>query len=651
MKKSPVWITSPVRKPIASMLSLGLCIGASLTLSACGGGGGGDDVPVAPAAPKITKASCEALVNTVIPGEKIGTLNGNTLKSGDATIKTAVLKEEVSNVKATITSVLDFFGLPQVKTLLYPATPTYCQLNGAIAPASKSDPVTGMVTQPIGFQVNLPVVWNGKFMEFGGSGSNGALKTATGYIDIGTQSGEYVAPLKRGYVTAGTDSGHLTAASAANTSGSPTAKHDAMWDFGLNDEMLRNFAHESYKKVRDLSALLAEKAYGSAPTKFYYFGGSEGGREALTMAQRYPRDFDGVFARAPVIHWTGLFHTFIKTAQDEVFRNAHISMAQVELLYQIGLESCDAADGRKDGVIGNYLACDAMPAVKAKLCKGGEAADTCFTQAQIDGIANIHADLNFPFPLANGVSSYPKWLWGGERATYPAWKVSHKDSQFAYGEPNASRDVMFGFGSAKYFFTRDMALNLSTYDPKDHQAQVQAISALMDSTNPDLSAFHQRGGKAMIVDCTGDWAKSAVASFQYYDAVVAKLGQPKTNEFMRLYVLPSTDHGCGDTMISQGSSVAGDDAWSSTSLTSTARDASGNVIKAPIPVNVDWVTIMENWAEKGVAPGESVVATSNALSYPFARMASRKVCQYPKYPKFTGSNPDDADSYTCVDSK
>ena len=98
MKKSPVWIASPVRKPIASMLSLGLCIGASLTLSACGGGGGGDDVPVAPAAPKITKASCEALVNTVIPGEKIGTLNGNTLKSGDATIKTAVLKEEVSNV-------------------------------------------------------------------------------------------------------------------------------------------------------------------------------------------------------------------------------------------------------------------------------------------------------------------------------------------------------------------------------------------------------------------------------------------------------------------------------------------------------------------------------------------------------------------------
>ena len=50
-------------------------------------------------------------------------------------------------------------------------------------------------------------------------------------------------------------------------------------------------------------------------------------------------------------------------------------------------------------------------------------------------------------------------------------------------------------------------------------------------------------------------------------------------------------------------------------------------------------------------PVTNVVATSNALSYPFARMASRKVCQYPKYPKFTGSNPDDADSYTCVDSK
>ncbi len=629
----------PKKKIIPSLLCLGLGLGGAVLLTGCGGGG--DDTPVAP---RITKASCEALVGTVIPKAQIGTLNGGTLSSGDATVKTAVMRDAASGTQTLVSSVLDFFGLNQVKTVIYPETPEYCELKGSIAPVTEKDASTGMVTQPIGFQVNLPASWNEKLLQSGGSGSNGSLKSGTGYIDIGTQSGEYVAPLKRGYVTVGTDSGHLT-----RTGTDPAG--DRLWDFGLNDEMLRNFAHESYKKVRDVAVLLTAKAYGKQPVKNYYYGGSEGGREALTMAQRYPLDFDAVFARAPVIHFTGLFHSFIQAGQDEIYKNAHITPKQVELLYQTGLSACDAADGRQDGVIGNYLACDAMPAVKAKLCTGTETdTNTCFTQAQIDGIARVHADLTMPFPLANGVTSYPKWLWGGERATYINWKSSKLDSNFAYGQAGATNDVTFGFGAAKYFFAKNANLDFSTYDPKNHQAQIQAISALMDSTNPDLSKFHARGGKAMIVDCTGDWAKSAKASFDYYDSVVARMGQSKVGEFMRLYVMPSTDHGCGDTIVSQGASVGGDGSWASTSLTSTARDSNGT-IQTPIPVNVDWVTIMENWVEKGQAPGESVVATSNALTNPFARIASRKVCQYPQYPKYTGTNPADAASYTCVDSK
>ena len=97
-------------------------------------------------------------------------------------------------------------------------------------------------------------------------------------------------------MTYGTDSGHET------KPGEPPQL------FAANDEAFVNFAHASYKKVRDAAAMLIERAYGAKPEKMYFVGSSEGGREGLTMAQRHPNDFDGIFSRVPVINWVGLQH-------------------------------------------------------------------------------------------------------------------------------------------------------------------------------------------------------------------------------------------------------------------------------------------------------------------------------------------------------
>jgi hypothetical protein len=173
---------------------------------------------------------------------------------------------------------------PTPSARVTPANPEFCKVLGQIAPSDPKAP-------PIKFQVNLPVEWNGRSLQYGGGGFNGVLITGLGLPPahpFGTPS-----PLAQGFVTYGTDSGHET------KPGEPPQV------FALNDEAFENFSHRSYKRVRDAAVALMVRAYGNPPSKLYFMGSSEGGREALTMAQRYPEDFDGIFARVPVINWVG----------------------------------------------------------------------------------------------------------------------------------------------------------------------------------------------------------------------------------------------------------------------------------------------------------------------------------------------------------
>src|SRR5207344_729252 len=186
---------------------------------------------------------------------------------------------------------------------------------------------------PIKFQVNLLVEWNGRSLQYGGGGFNGVLITGLTLppaYPFGAPS-----PLARGFVTYGTDSGHET------KPGEPPQV------FALNDEAFENFAHRSYKRVRDAAVALMVRAYGNPPRKLYFMGSSEGGREALTMAQRYPEDFDGIFARVPVINWVGLQHAGMRSGL-VTMGEGWIRPAQVRMVADAVLNACDKADGAED---------------------------------------------------------------------------------------------------------------------------------------------------------------------------------------------------------------------------------------------------------------------------------------------------------------
>ena len=258
-----------------------------------------------------------------------------------------------------------------------PANPEFCKVLGQIAPSDPKAP-------PIKFQVNLPVEWNGRSLQYGGGGFNGVLITGLALppaFPFGTTS-----PLARGFVTYGTDSGHET------KPGEPPQV------FALNDEAFENFAHRSYKRVRDAAVALMVRAYGNPPAKLYFMGSSEGGREGLTMAQRYPEDFDGIFARVPVINWVGLQHAGTRAGL-ATMGEGWIRPAQVELVANAVLQACDKADGSDDELVQDPVGCKTKFQPESLRCAAGQSGDACLTDAQIAAIKTLHSTLQIPVPV------------------------------------------------------------------------------------------------------------------------------------------------------------------------------------------------------------------------------------------------------------
>src|SRR5258708_685084 len=157
------------------------------------------------------------------------------------------------------------------------------------------------------------------------------------------------------------------------------------------------------------------RACGNPRAKLYFMGSSEGGREGLTMAQRYPEDFDGIFARVPVINWAGLQHAGTRSGL-VTMGEGWIRPAQVKLVADAVLKACDKADGSDDGLVEDAVGCKAGFRAESLRCAEGQSGDQCLTDAQIAAINTLHSTYKFPFALANGIDDYPGWGVSGEDA-------------------------------------------------------------------------------------------------------------------------------------------------------------------------------------------------------------------------------------------
>ncbi len=511
-----------------------------------------------------------------------------TIPSGSARIESATL------VAATPLAVAERGPTPAAR--ITPATPAHCRVIGAIDPLEPKAPV-------IRFQVNLPVQWNGRLVQYGGGGFNGTL--ITGLSLLPAARFDTPSPLAQGYMTVGTDSGHQTAP------GQPPQA------FALNDEALLNFSHASYKKVRDVAMLMAWRAYDRRPVKSYFLGSSEGGREALTMAQRYPDDFNGIFSRVPVINWTGLQHAGTRAGFASM-DDGWLRPAQVKLVGDAVLAACDASDGLADGVVSDAVGCKQRFDVTKLRCAAGASGDGCLSEAQVTAVQTLHSPFRFSFPLANGVTEYPGWGVSGEAT--PAFGPTGGWSAWWLGSaapampplPNNGIAWQFGSGAIQYFYARDPKFDLMQYTPEKFAERVREVSALMDATNPDLGPFAARGGKLLMLENMADYAQSPYAGIGYYQSVVARLGQPNVDRFLKLYTAPGVDH-----------------------------------VGSGAPGNVDMLAALVDWVERGKAPA-GLQIVDQSLAPPFAVTRARPLCEWPRWPRFKGGDAALAASFECA---
>jgi Tannase and feruloyl esterase len=568
----------------ATKLTSILIVILATVMSACSGPQSPSQLGTSVKAIPQPVASCASLIGA-IPSAAIG------LPSNGAIIRSA---------QAMSASVLTMNPAgPTPASLINPAKPDYCQVMGSLPPIDPKAPA-------IEFQINLPTRWNGRSVQFGGGGFNGVLINALTLAPGGRF--DEASPLGQGFVTYGTDSGHQ------NKPNVPPQ------DFALNEEALTNFAFASYKKVRDVAFETMKRYYGQGPNKLYFVGSSEGGREGLLIVQRYPNDFDGVFSRVPVVNWVGL-QMFGTRSGNSLAGPNWINANKVQLVAKATLAVCDSLDGVRDEIVSDFQACAKVFDASALRCpNGADTGDSCLSDGQINAIKLLRTPLVFAAPLANGLTSYPGYSFGGEgivgAGPTGGWTSWWSGRTAPLVPPVASNSItwFYGAGAVQYFFAQDANYDAAKFSPTQFPERLKVISQMMDSTNPDLSAFRARGGKLIMKEHIADYAQSPNAGFDYFKSVQLKMGDSNVREFARLYVAPGVDH-----------------------------------VGSGAPANINMLDLLVNWVEKGQAPGSQaqLVHVEQEAKPPFNTVRARPMCEYPLVPRFKNGDVNLASSFQC----
>lgn len=468
--------------------------------------------------------------------------------------------------------------------------PAFCRVKGQIKPTSDSN---------ISFEVWMPAAqWNGRFEQLGNGGLGGSINLFL-----------LAAQLKKGYATAATDDGHQAIAV------------DASWAIG-HPEKVKDFGYRAVHETNLKAKKIISAFYQKPPAYSYFNGCSEGGREAMMEAQRYPEDFNGILAGAAALEWTKLMFAFAWNAQALNSPASFIPEPKRHAVREAALAACGTQDGVKDDFIKNPLGCHFDPSVLA--CKGSDS-DNCLTTQQVEALKKIYAGPRNP---RTGQQISPGYEPGAEDiAGIPG--ISFESYVFGSG-PGTSLDAIFSsaFFSGFVFEKPGWKFSDLNFD-KDVATTEEKVGAVMNAANPDLTAFRAHGGKLLQYHGWNDGSPPPRHSVDYYEAVTEKMGGlDKTKNFYRLFMAPGMMH-CG--------SGPGPNLFGNMLDFGATNDPVRNIFAA-----------LEKWTEQGVAP-DKIIATKYQEDNPAKGVEmTRPLCPYPELAKWGGKGAtSEAQNWSC----
>lgn len=432
--------------------------------------------------------------------------------------------------------------------------------------------------------------WNGRFLGTGGGG------WAAGF------DGGAAAAVGLGYAAAMTDAGH---------GGSPVDGSWLLHDTGVvNLPLLYDFAYASLDDMTEISKQAVESFYGRKADYSYWSGCSTGGRQGMAQAQRFPENYDGILSIAPAMNWASFV---VAELWPQVIMNelgVYPPTCEFQAITKAAIEACDKLDGVEDGFVSAYGQCSFDPSslvgrkidCKGKLHKISKEAATVAKEAW-QGPRNTAGEVEWPgLPYEASFNIEELGPFGGLVQTEcPAG--SPVDARKCTGSPFVMSDSYI-----RYLLAKDASFDPRSVTREDffsllHKSRQEWLS-VMDTADPDLSAFKSAGGKMLHWHGIADQLIPVNGSSNYYKRVQAL--DADVRDFYRYFEVPGVTHCAG---------------------------GSGPFPETALDSLVDWV-------EKGKAPDsiEGIVGSVN-----------RPICPWPLVAAYKGGNVDKAESFECKD--
>jgi pimeloyl-ACP methyl ester carboxylesterase len=497
------------------------------------------------------------------------------LYTGSASDRTAAREacQALTDLRIDDTKVLSAAMVPAAGDL-----PEYCRVLGIVQPA-------------INFEIRLPAAnWNGKFYMAGCGGFCGQLGSDSDFIlDIKRA-------LRREYAVSMTDGGHR----AENM-------FDTRWGYHNRSAEI-DYGHRAVHETARATKAIIEAFYHKAPAQSYFGGCSNGGRQGVMEALRYPEDFDGIISDAPGLDLTGMWLNFAWIARANTGPDGKnlITAADASLIGKAVYQACDRLDGLEDGLISDPRACRFDPSTLA--CTGEKSAN-CLSAVQVNALKALYQG---PRNSA-GRQLNPGLPLGSE----PYWGLWHT------GQTSEASDDLFprlGEGALRYLgFDDDPGerYTVADLDFDRDPPRLEFMGKTYNATDPNLDAFRRRGGKLLMWHGWADPAVSPTKSIEYYDAVERRVGRrEETQAFFRLFMAPGTDH-CG-TQDGPGIGYAG----------------------------YDPLTALEKWVEHKEAPASLLMTKTDSAG---KVLWTRPACPYPQRAVYRGRGDRNvASSFRCT---